>query len=186
MTVPRLIAVIFIFCCVAVAWAILGTSIVARTAEGHDTLDGRVEALWGTPHLQKAPVVILSTGEEQSQAVGLESSQINVDLQLDNRRKGLLWYATYAVTFDGAYIFRNSLAEPVTATVTFEFPSASAVWDDFEFRVNDVQSTPDGSSGNRLAATVQLAPGEEADITSPTNRAAWTIGCTVSVTGSPR
>lgn len=65
MTVPRLIAAIFIFCCVAVAWAILGTSIVARTQQGHAWLNGRVEALWGTPHFQKAPLVTLSTEDGQ-------------------------------------------------------------------------------------------------------------------------
>ncbi len=164
MTVPRLLAIVFIFCCVTVAWAILGTSIVARTQQGHAWLDGRVEALWGTPHLQKAPLVTLSTGDGQSQAVRLESSQIAVDLRLDNRRKGLLWYATYAVSFDGTYTFRNPLNEPVTATVTFEFPSSSANWDNFEFRVLDVQSTPTGGIGNQVTAQVRLAAAEEADI----------------------
>jgi len=164
MTVPRLIAVIFIFCCVALAWAILGTSIVARTQQGHAWLNGRVEALWGTPHTQKAPQVTLSTEDGQSQTLGLESSQITVDLKLDNRRKGLLWYATYAVAFDGAYTFRNPLDEPVTATVTFEFPSARTIYDDFEFRVRDVQVTPGGEANNRLVATVRLAPGEVSDV----------------------
>ena len=31
MTVPRLIAIVFIFICVTVAWVILGTSVFVRT-----------------------------------------------------------------------------------------------------------------------------------------------------------
>ena len=36
-------------------------------------------------------------------AVPLDASAVRVDLALDQRRKGLLWYATYGVTFAGTY-----------------------------------------------------------------------------------
>jgi hypothetical protein len=108
--------------------------------------------------------VVLSVPDELHQQVGLESSDINVGLQLEHRRKGLLWYATYDVAFDGAYTFQNHLDQEVTATVNFMFPSTSAVYDDFEFRVGDVQATPSGDSGHGLTTEVQVAPGEEVEI----------------------
>ena len=162
MTVRQLAAVIFIFGCVTAAWIILGSSIYMRT-ELYDVLGERVEELWGAAHVQKAPVVTLSTGQETS-SVELESGEINVDLQLEHRRKGLLWYATYEVDFDGYYTFQNPLDEVVTATVTFEFPSSGTMYDNFEFRVKEVQTTPGGGDGRQLVAVVELAPGEEADI----------------------
>jgi hypothetical protein len=108
--------------------------------------------------------VILSTPQGGDLKVELESSQINVDLQLEHRRKGLLWYATYDVAFDGDFTFQNPLTDVVTATVTFEFPSSSAVYDDFEFRVRELQSTPSGGTGRKLTAVLQVAPTEEVDI----------------------
>jgi hypothetical protein len=163
MTIRRLIAVMFIFVCVTIAWAILGSSIYLRTEYGYDTLGEQVEGLWGTEHVQKAPVVMLSTGQETSN-VELESGQVNVDLHLEHRRKGLLWYATYEVAFDGTYTFRNPLNKTATATVTFEFPSPGTLYDDFEFRVNDVHTIPSGSDGHRLRTEIELPPGKEADI----------------------
>ncbi len=163
MTVRRLVAIVFIFGCVTLAWIILGSSIYMRTEYGYDMLGEQVEELWGTKHTQKAPVVTLST-QHASSNVELESGEINVDLHLEHRRKGLLWYATYDVGFDGYYTFQNPLDKVVTATVTFEFPSSSTIYDDFEFRVKDLQVTPSGGTGRQLLALVELAPGEEADI----------------------
>ena len=166
MTVSRLIAVIFIFVCVAVAWAILGTSVFFRTEFGDldDALERQVERLWGTAHLQKAPVVTLVAQDGSTANVELESSEIDVGLELEHRRKGLLWYATYKVDFDGTYTFLNPMDEPVTATVIFGFPGSSPEWDNFEFRVQDVHVTPKGNAGNNLTATVELSPGEEGNI----------------------
>jgi hypothetical protein len=164
MTVWRLTAIIFILLCVAGAWAILGTSVNIRTAQGYDFLGERVEALWGTAQEQKAPTVCLAAGEGACQNGELSSSDIAVDLALQHRRKGLLWYATYGVVFDGTYRFSNTLAEPVTATVSFEFPSTSAIYDDFEFRVGDTLATPQGSSGSVVSTELLLAPAEEAEV----------------------
>jgi hypothetical protein len=96
-------------------------------------------------------------------AVELESSEIDVDLGLQHRRKGLLWYATYDVAFDGAYTFRNSLDAPATASVLFEFPTTSAIYDDFEFRVGDVYVTPQGDTGRGPRGMVEVGPGEEVE-----------------------
>lgn len=165
MTVPRLIAIVFIFACVTVAWVVLGTSIFVRTESGdlNDALDRRVKELWGTEHVQQAPVVALSAGNSQS-SVELDSSEIDVAISIDHRRRGLKWYATYEVAFDGTYTFHNPLDELVTVTVTYEFPSTSTSYDGFEFRVQDVTATPGGTSGQQVQAVVHLAPSEEADI----------------------
>ena len=79
------------------------------------------------------------------------------------RRKGLLWYATCDVAFDGTYVFLNSSTDVATATVTMELPSSGAVYDDLLFRVKGVHATPKGDLGNGLAAEVVLEPGEEAE-----------------------
>jgi hypothetical protein len=164
MTVRRLVAIAIIFAGVSVAWAILGSSIIVRTRSGYDLLGEQVEELWGAAHVQKAPTVVFSGPDQKNLRVGLDSSDIDVQLQLEHRRKGLLWYATYDVAFDGSYTVQNTLDQAVTATVLFEFPSSSAIYDDFEFRVKQVEVTPSGDTGRGLTAVVQIAPGDEAEI----------------------
>jgi hypothetical protein len=164
MTVRRLVAIVIIFAGVSVAWAILGTSIIVRTRSGYDTLGEQVEELWGAAHVQKAPTVVLSAPGQADWQVGLAASDIDVQLQLEHRRKGLLWYATYDVAFDGHYTLQNPLDQVVTATVLFEFPSSSAIFDDFEFRVQQVKVTPGGKTGHGLTAVVQMDPRDQAEI----------------------
>src|SRR5262249_20914925 len=55
LTVPRLLAVGFIFCCSAIAWSTLGASVVARTGESDQRLAKEVAQLWGGHHEQLAP-----------------------------------------------------------------------------------------------------------------------------------
>src|SRR5512134_3999399 len=101
MTVARLIGIIFIFICTTIAWSILGTSIMVRTDSGYTQINRQVEDLWGSAHYQKAPTIAMKTfhkdGNKEKEVitpVELESSNVLVDLKLQHRRKGLLWYAT--------------------------------------------------------------------------------------------
>jgi len=164
MTVGRLVAIICIFGCVLVAWMILGTSINTRTITHIGPLGKEVEELWGREHLQAAPEVTLTTGANKSTRAELDSSNILVKLNLQHRRKGLLWYATYGVAFDGRYTFQNTLSEPVTAKVTFTFPSQNTIYDDFDFRVGDLVATPNGGTASELESNILLSPGQKADI----------------------
>lgn len=163
MTVGRLIAIIFIFCCVAVAWVILGSTIAMRTAQGHRDLGRQVQLLWGGEHRQLAPQVSVRRPDGSRQYLELASSDIRVDLSLDQRRKGLMWYDTYNVGFEGAYVLRNTLQVPVTATIEFTFPSENAIYDDFELRIGEQRITPMGEA-SKLTGTVFLQPDESADM----------------------
>jgi len=53
--VKRLFAIAFIFLCTSVAWLILGATLVARSGASADRLRGRVQSVWGAPHVQTAP-----------------------------------------------------------------------------------------------------------------------------------
>ena len=96
--------------------------------------------------------------------IQIESSDIEVDLSLDHRRKGLLWYATYDVNFQGRYVFSNPLDEQVEAVIHFEFPTTHTIYDDFEFRFKDVLATPRGDAGRVLSTYIDLSPREETEI----------------------
>jgi len=94
----------------------------------------------------------------------LESSNIDLGINLSHRRKGLLWYLTYDVDFDGSYTFLNPYNEPVTARVTFDFPSSQTIYDDFEYKVENVELIPKGNLRKGLEAMVQIPAREEGKI----------------------
>src|SRR5438477_8222138 len=124
--IKRIAATTFIFLCTAFAWAILGATIFQRTYDSGSSSDTRVTSTWGAPQNQSPPEASFEeqvpkkelktengkkietvTQEKVITPLPLESSHIGVDLSLDHRQKGLLWYSTYKVAFDGVYTFRN-------------------------------------------------------------------------------
>lgn len=159
MSVSRVFAIGLIYVCTAVAWSILGGSVVQRTGASDGRLAQEVAELWGGRHNQLAPEawcpVTRKVPEEvegrdaegratrlkvwkevvDNVPLALESSRIAVAIKLDQRQKGLLWYNTYAVELKGRYVFHDAVGgRPGMAT--FNFPSDKAIYDGFSFKVN--------------------------------------------------
>ena len=145
MTVRRLVAVALIFVGTSIAWSVLGSSLIARTGQFDGQLGHEVQLLWGGQHRQVAPDAwilrpVVETGTEKtafrSIPASLESTRAAVDLDLEHRQKGLLWYATYTVGFKGTYTFRNPDNEPRQLQVRFPLPAQNALFDDFVFTLD--------------------------------------------------
>lgn len=179
--VKRIAAIVFIFVCTSAAWAVLGGSILARTFSADDTLRGRVESTWGMPHAQAPPeayfgeevekvvervedgkTVRRTVKETRTVPLTLEASQIEVELSLEHRQKGLLWYSTYKVAFQGSFTFRNPSAEPRIVQFELPLPAAQAVYDDLRFAV-DGQPVSVQHAGGKVRA-VQQIPGRSAAV----------------------
>ncbi|HUF25954.1 MAG TPA: inner membrane CreD family protein [Gemmatimonadaceae bacterium] len=173
----RLIAIVVIFAGTSVAWAILGATLFARTYDSRERLGSSVASTWGAPHRQRAPtagheqrttrqvtqtergqVTTREIEEIQTVPMDLEQSRLAVDLDLEHRRKGLLWYATYGVAFEGSYLFRNTTPHE-QITITFPLPTPSAIYDDL---LVELDGEPLAIHLERGAATglAQIPPGE--------------------------
>jgi inner membrane protein involved in colicin E2 resistance len=176
----QIAAVVFIFVCTTVAWMILGATIFSRTYSSNQQLEGRVSSTWGSPQEQSPPSACYKKTEitpvteqapgkttirndkvEHYAPLPVDASTIDVKLHLDHRQKGLLWYSTYAVAFNGDYKFRNDTAEPQTVEFHLGFPAQRAVYDGLVMHV-DGQALP--ISANDQGADVQavVAPGQTA------------------------
>jgi len=188
MSISRLLAIAAIFVFATLAWITLGTSLIARTGEFDSFLSKEVAQLWGGEHIQQAPRVWVEYPREVVEQVrendadgkavvrnvtrtvvdrgpvALEQSKVNVDLKLDHRKKGLLWYDTYAVAFDGKYRFRNPAVVERTLAVEVTFPSDQGIYDRFRFRVNDQAARPVSDLAKGLTTRIVLPPGGEAVI----------------------
>jgi hypothetical protein len=170
-TVRRLAAIVLIFAGATAAWMILGGSLLARTGSFDSRLEQEVELLWGRPHHQVAvsawmlrPGVESETVERQAPdgtvfqqqitravfhdvPVVLDRTRASVDLQLEHRQRGLLWYPTYTVAFRATYEFRNPDGEPRQVRIRFPVPAPDALLDDFVLTLNGEPVTlgPDAS-----------------------------------------
>jgi inner membrane protein involved in colicin E2 resistance len=178
----RIIAIIFIFILTTIAWAILGGTILARTYDSGEVSSSQVESTWGTEHNQappsatfktlvQKPTEVMENGlkvtrivtEEKYTTVPLESSNIDVNLDLGHRQKGLLWYSTYKVNFLGQYTFRNPSMLEQTVQFDLKFPTTRAIYDNLIFTVdgNPVALT---NSNNVATGEVKMGPGKVATL----------------------
>ena len=171
----RIIAIGFIFCCTTLAWIFLGGTVAFRTDRQDASLKDAVGQLWGTSQIQRAPRLywteakITSVAKEareemdnskEKHLLPLLSSRIDVDLQLDHRRKGLLWYSTYRVGFEATYQVENTTPEPHPLIFDFPLPSSQAVYDGFTLAVGDTEVPAPTFVTGRLLHVLHLQPGQ--------------------------
>jgi len=97
----RIIAIVFIFVCTTVAWAILGGTIFSRTYSLDAIAENRVASTWGVPQDQAPPTasftrivpkaeestengkkIVKTVQEEITTSLPLQSSSVDVTLDL--------------------------------------------------------------------------------------------------------
>ncbi len=146
--IRRIAPIFVIYLCTAATWIALGTTVDNRTHEYDKKLRGAVGELWGTKQKQEAPTALARAVSKEKQQkpqkqepsvgckadgpgvpVSLQASNLAVDLSLEPRQKGLLWYSTYRVKFGGRYEITNPTEAPKCTTFEFKFPSEKAIYD---------------------------------------------------------
>jgi len=170
----RIAAIFLILSCTSIAWAILGTTIFARTYDVGSNLASRVESTWGAPEEQWPPAigylrqqtkkveteengkkVTRLENQEITLAVPIEASRITTDFHIDYRQKGLLWFSTYAVSFSGQYDFKNPNGSDEDFMLRLPFPAKEAVYDNIEFFL-DEKPLPLQFNGAEAKARVRM------------------------------
>ncbi|MBL8992938.1 MAG: hypothetical protein JNM63_06325, partial [Spirochaetia bacterium] len=156
MSVLRLIAIAVIFFCTSIAWVILGVSSMSRTGDSHNKLQREVENLFGTSQSIKKPVLfglekrqiwitneangkISPSQENVIHPLSLASSKIDVDVRLDRRRKGVLWFPTYRFTFEAKYVFEDRENEPNERFLDIALDNEKAIYDDIVLEIDGVK-----------------------------------------------
>jgi len=156
--VRHLVAVFVILLGASLAWFVLGATLVSRTQQATDTVTNEVTALWGSAQLQDPPAFYVDRTvkkpdgetEVETTTLALERSRIAVNLALDQRRKGLLWFNTFAVDFAGTYDVKSSGSLAIRLEVSL--PSSGS-YDDVSVVADGRPLATDVESG-RILATV--------------------------------
>ncbi len=184
----RLFAIACVLVIASIAWAVFGGVMTARTHGQTYQPGNRVADLWGPAHDQFAPPLSFhwSTEEEgvkevreddrvrkirerktvrHSKELALASTEVEVDLSLDERRKGLIWYPLYDVAFEGRWSYRHDEPRAGTLVLSFSFPDTHSIYDGFRFVVDgaDLAHTFKPQDG-KVSHTMAVAPGQEVDL----------------------
>jgi inner membrane protein involved in colicin E2 resistance len=179
----RIAAITFIFFCTAVGWAILGATIYYRSSVPAEALRNSVSNTWGVAQEQKPPsasytvrtehvekttengkVVERLMQQDTQVMLPLERSDIDVGLQLEYRQKGLLWFSTYRVAFNGAYRFRNTTGRSQSIDFNFPYPANQATYDGLVFMIDGVPAADRNVAGS-VGGSKMMAPDETVEIT---------------------
>jgi inner membrane protein involved in colicin E2 resistance len=174
----KIIAIVFIFICTAIAWAILGATIFARTYDSGAVSSNRVASTWGAQQNQAPPTASFSVPitkqqdvvengktikktwtEELTTEIPLESSNVDVNLDLEHRQKGLLWYSTYKVRFAGLYTFRNPSDKEQDVLFKLLFPTTQAIYDNLTLTVDGTPATLTNAE-NAAQTSVKVGAGK--------------------------
>lgn len=178
-----------IFCITSAAWFILGGVMDARTNQQQHELSGKVADLWGSPQHQSAPTVRFHWPVEetitelvpnhegagfiqrervvtrmQGEDVHLTSSTLDVDLDLDARRKGLLWFSLYDVDFNAIYTYTHHSQLSGELEIIFPFPESSGLYDNFRFAIDGQPDPALQPSDGQVRAVVAVQPDQELTI----------------------
>ena len=178
----RIIAIAFIFVCTAIAWAILGGTIFSRTYDSGAVSSNRVASTWGTSQKQAPPTASFTEEISRQEKVlenskiiektvkdkvvhelPLESSRIHVNLDLQHRQKGLLWYSTYKVDFSGVYGFFNKSDKEQSVEFKLHFPTTQAIYDNLTFAVDGNQVAVSNQQ-NAATTVVKIGAGKTAQL----------------------
>ena len=175
MALKRLVAIVLIFCGAGVAWMILGATILARTGDSDSTQLQKLSTQWGSSQTQEAPqvtarVAVVAYNKDtkafergfEDTTVPIGSSRIAVALDLEQRRKGLLWYNLYDVRFAARYRVRNDTNGRELA-LHFAFPSSDGSYTNFVCRIGG-RRIADATALNHDKVAFDLAPGASATI----------------------
>lgn len=91
----------------------------------------------------------------------LRGSDIDVNLDFEQRRKGLLWFPTYAIDFRAVYRFANPEATPRDVHIRFPLAADNAVYDAFEVRDGEGQIVDATVEAGHAVWTASFAPQQE-------------------------
>jgi hypothetical protein len=111
---------------------------------------------------QGRPITTEVERQQESEAdIVLASSKIAVTLDLEQRRKGLNWFSTYAVDFRARYLLESNASGPESVEVRFPLGGDHAIYDGFWVRDAQGREVPTEIKGGLARFTVGFAPGEK-------------------------
>ena len=165
MSAKRIVLVVLIFAMACGGWAILGTATKVRSDLLKSRLGTQGNSLWGTPLAQQAPSFTVEIpGTDHVRHLMPASNEIDVKVNLDYRRKGLIWYPTYNVSFDARYTIVNDEEVAQKVRGHFSFPAPDATYNAFRFEVDGNKLALPVSTQDGISELLEVEPGSSREL----------------------
>ncbi|MCP4768245.1 MAG: hypothetical protein GY875_18495 [Gammaproteobacteria bacterium] len=160
MTIKRIIAISLIFMLGVAAWLLLGQVNWARSHYSDSSMFSAVQSLWGPQIVQQAPKVTVKVpGTGRIRVISPMQNQIESDIHLQQRRKGLLWYPTYTVDFSGRYEVKNEARIAQDIRFNFLLPTKDATYENVALKIGDKLEKLNAVTGHGFRRIIPLEPG---------------------------
>ena len=159
MSVKKLIAIAVIFILTFVAWMILGVSNLTRTDKSFQKLRSEVISLYGDALVINAPDCYSKIKKYKEEIIDgkkikheyfetenfeLSKSEIKININLDQRKKGHLWFPTFKANFNGSYEFRVKNYKENKDGEYFIYStlrSSNSIYNNIRLAINDAEIT---------------------------------------------
>lgn len=121
MTVKKILGLFVIFFFTSIAWMILGGSNYSRTSYSMSSLKKGIKAMYGdileieAPKLMSKKIIPVQKNNMRNEYYeenieytyfNLDKSDIKIDIKLDRRKKGNIWFPTFKAHFKAEYKFK--------------------------------------------------------------------------------
>ena len=149
------------------AWVVLGMVTFLRDVEQRGFLSNRVEKLCGSRLVQQELTLTLPDGQDKTKNVtstNLSGSKINVDLKLDPRKKGLIWFPVYSCNFDAVYTIVNNSSQDKEYNVKFNFPAKGGTYNNIKLTLDGKNFDPEIDLYKGIEFKLPLAAGESKEL----------------------
>jgi len=162
----RLFAIGCIFAAVSFAWLIFGKVLSERNSTSSNTAKSNVTQLWGPAQSQQHPKIwsSLNINSRNRSYIQPISSIIDVKLNYEPKKKGLIWNNTYTADFAANYQIKNSTDESALYHISFALPSINSSYHDFVFQINGTAMDNIIPSLGEIKQTISIPANETADL----------------------
>ncbi len=172
MKISQLLTIAGILLITTVAWFVLGGAIRSRSENFGNGMRNEVLQVWGPELQQSHPHAFYRSPNVPNGKALIQSEQARIQVAIDYqaRKRGLMSHRTYEVDFEGLYTFRNPTRIPQTMFVHFPLPASKGLRgvqvmiDDQE---TDVRRADDGSL--QLAFEVEASTAIKLKVAYQTN-----------------
>jgi len=160
MTIKRIIAISLIFSLGVASWLVLGQVNWVRSHSSNTSMYSAVKSLWGPQLVQQAPQVTVKVpGTGRIRVITPTQNLIETDIDLEQRRKGLIWYPTYKVNFNGRYEIRNDARIAQDIRFNFILPSKDATYENVALKIGEQVEKLNTATGHGFRRIIPLEPG---------------------------
>ena len=164
MSLQKIAALIVIFVGASIAWMILGSANLIRTDESSSSLKSTMHDMYGDELTIAAPTLfkrmpkldgdvilknnnddeddedvetVINTNNLLEEYSDLKTSDIKIDVKLDRRKKGYLWFPTFKAHFSAKYTFIiENFNQNHSYYVSTIFSSSDNIYNNVKVRVN--------------------------------------------------